>query len=315
MKIEKPEFYVKKALNRAGKAKVKVKDRKKKERIKVMESMKTAKDSMYEDLTRIEKNFPNLNEVDKLYEELIEIKIGTRKLKENIGRMNWTKNKIVQLHKDYKNRIRAAKEGNMERIRREYYGRTSSLIKKIGKELRFLEESRKKIKKLPKIKTGIRTVCITGFPNVGKSTLLKKLTGADVEIMPYAFTTKDIMMGYAGKELQVIDTPGTLNRAEKMNDIERIAYAAMKHLGEVIIYVFDLTEGCGYALKEQAELMERLEKEIKKEIVIYISKRDLLEREKVLMFRLAHNKHKVFDNPKKLKKYLTPPDPDFQWKK
>ncbi|MEM4245257.1 MAG: GTPase, partial [Candidatus Nanoarchaeia archaeon] len=310
LKIESGQLYIKKAINKAKKEsrKLKIKNKEKEKRIRVLEEVRIVKDNIYEDLERIEKNFPNLNKLDKFYKELIEIKIGTKKLKETLGRISWTKRKAIQLYKDYKNRIITSKnKKRIEKNQREYYGRISSLLKRISKELKYLEESRKKIKELPKIKTSIKTVCITGFPNVGKSTLLKKLTKADVEIKPYAFTTKDIMMGYIDREIQVIDTPGTLNRFEKMNDIEKIANTAMKHLGELIIYVFDLTETCGYTIKQQLELLEKMKKELKKEIIIYLSKRDLTKHEKILMFRIAHNEHKVFDNAEKLKNYLLDP--------
>ncbi len=309
-KIEKPEFYIKKAINRAKKVggKVKIRDWERKTRIKALEEVRAAKDSMYEDMERIEKDFPNINELDEFYRELIEIKIGIKKLKEHIGRINWTKNKIVQLHKDYKNRIlRSKNQGMIEKNKKQFYGRTGSLIKKIGKELKFLEDSRRKVKEIPTLKTKIKTACITGFPNVGKSTLLKKLTKADVEIKPYAFTTQDIMMGYIGKELQVVDTPGTLNRFDKMNDIEKIAFLAMKCISGIIIYVFDLSETCGYTIKQQTELLEKIEKELKKEIVIYLSKSDMIKQEKILMFRIAHNKYNVFDEAEKLKEYLLTP--------
>ena len=114
-------------------------------------------------------------------------------------------------------------------------------------------------------------------------------------------------MGYIGKEVQVIDTPGTLNRYDKMNDIEKIAYAAMKHVGEILVYVFDLTEGCGYTIKQQMELLERIKKELKKEIIIYLSKSDMIRHEKILIFRIAHNDYKVFYSAEKLKDYLTTP--------
>lgn len=59
-------------------------------------------------------------------------------------------------------------------------------------------------------KEGVATVCLVGTTNSGKSTLLKKLTGAKVEIAPYQFTTKKPEMGvmdYYGMKIQIIEIP------------------------------------------------------------------------------------------------------------
>lgn len=41
-----------------------------------------------------------------------------------------------------------------------------------------------------------RTLILCGFPNVGKSSLMNLLTRADVEVQPYAFTTKALYVGH-----------------------------------------------------------------------------------------------------------------------
>ncbi len=124
------------------------------------------------------------------------------------------------------------------------------------------------IKQLP-------TVAVAGFPNVGKTTLLYKLTGSKAEIAPYAFTTKNINVGYIKKgdtKIQVLDTPGTLNRFDRMNNIERIAYLAMKLVADKIVYVFDPIET--YPLEHQEKLYEAIER-FGKKMLIYISKSDI----------------------------------------
>ena len=37
---------------------------------------------------------------------------------------------------------------------------------------------------------------LSGFPNVGKSSFINKITRADVEVQPYAFTTKSLYVGH-----------------------------------------------------------------------------------------------------------------------
>ena len=51
--------------------------------------------------------------------------------------------------------------------------------------------------------------------NVGKSSFMNKVTRADVEVQPYAFTTKSIYVGHTDYKYlrwQVLDTPGILGR-------------------------------------------------------------------------------------------------------
>ncbi|MEM4598887.1 MAG: GTPase [Candidatus Diapherotrites archaeon] len=59
-------------------------------------------------------------------------------------------------------------------------------------------------------KEGIAQVALVGMPNSGKSTILKALTGVDVEIAPYPFTTKEPvvgMMDYKKAQIQIVEIP------------------------------------------------------------------------------------------------------------
>ncbi len=62
-------------------------------------------------------------------------------------------------------------------------------------------------------KEGAAQVALAGLPNSGKSTILNKLTGKDVGIGHYAFTTvkpTPAMLQYKGIQIQLVDMPGLI---------------------------------------------------------------------------------------------------------
>jgi len=178
--------------------------------------------------------------------------------------------KFTKIYTEKMRYIDPEKKDLLNKFRAEYYGRISSVLNQIKKELAFLDEARKILSKFPIVKTGMMTVCITGFPNVGKTTLLYKLTGSKGDIQDYAFTTKGLNVSYKD-DIQYLDTPGALNR-KKLNIIEFTAYLAMEHLANVLIYIFDPTET--YDVQDQVKLLKSIKK-YKKKMLIYVSKTDL----------------------------------------
>ncbi|KAI3629716.1 hypothetical protein MIR68_011151 [Amoeboaphelidium protococcarum] len=66
-------------------------------------------------------------------------------------------------------------------------------------------------------KTGNARVGFIGFPSVGKSTLMSKLTGTHSEVAAYEFTTLTTVPGvlmYKGAKMQILDLPGILEGAK-----------------------------------------------------------------------------------------------------
>jgi nucleolar GTP-binding protein len=175
----------------------------------------------------------------------------------------------------YLNMKRADNMSQINTYKGELIGRCTSAVKRTRKPLLFLQGARRELRKLPDIKTNMPTVVVAGFPNVGKSTLLARLTGSVPKIAAYPFTTQQLNLGYV-KGLQLIDTPGLLDRlVEQRNDIELHGIIALKHLANFIVFVFDPTETCGYTLDEQHQLYEQTKKSFDVPMLVVVNKVDI----------------------------------------
>ncbi len=101
---------------------------------------------------------------------------------------------IDRLKREFEVKIKYAdNKTESHKYQNAFYGRMSSIVKRI----RFdeIEKLEKEAKKLPRIRK-MKTVIISGYPNVGKSILLKNLTGHKVEVASYPFTTKGLLIGF-----------------------------------------------------------------------------------------------------------------------
>jgi len=91
---------------------------------------------------------------------------------------------------------------------------------------------------------------------------LNKVTRANVDVQPYPFTTKSLFVGHTDYQYlrwQVIDTPGILDHPlEERNTIEMQSITALAHLRAAVLYLIDVSEQCGYSIKQQVELFNSI---------------------------------------------------------
>ncbi|MBU2589932.1 MAG: 50S ribosome-binding GTPase [Nanoarchaeota archaeon] len=309
-KIEKAQFYLDKAFrisqNAAKAKKYNLNNKREKKKKNEIYKIGIFSRNLRNDLENIKEMFPDPNELENFYKELFEITINVEKLGKAFITFSWFNNKLIRLEQESLRNIHNAEHiDEIEKSKKIFYGRASSIMKKIQKHFTYLDEARRTLRNFPTIKTNMFTICICGFPNVGKSTLLSKLTTARPDIQAYAFTTKSLMVGYMDK-IQLVDTPGTFKDILfKMNWIEKQSYLAIKYLGDYLIYVLDISESCGFNVKDQMELYKNLKKQFpKKKFLIYFSKNDIIDKNIIETFVKDNKFSKVFLESKDLKKYL-----------
>lgn len=168
-----------------------------------------------------------------------------------------------------------------KQLKKASLGRMATIVKRQASNLAYLEQVRQHLSRMPSIDPYNRTILVCGFPNVGKSSFINKITRADVEVQPYAFTTKSLYVGhtdYKYMRWQVIDTPGILDHPlEERNVIEMQAITALAHLRACVLYVMDVSEQCGHTLEEQVKLFDSIKPLFaNKPLLIVVNKVDIL---------------------------------------
>ena len=246
-------------------------------KLKAEESMLlTAANILSDNLVSIVRKFPSFDQMPPFYLELAEILVGVDEMKMNLASVQWAGNKIHEMARKYVGMMRDAEDAKV--VRKQAFGRISSIVDSIDGSLRFLNEARNKLRKLPAIDDSPALV-IAGYPNVGKSSFVALVSSARPEIAPYPFTTKGLAVGHFERNrirYQVIDTPGLLDRPlQERNEIELQAILALKHVGKVILYILDPSETCGYTLEKQMHLLEEIKKEFGIPMIVAANKTDI----------------------------------------
>jgi nucleolar GTP-binding protein len=228
-----------------------------------MRKVKFTQQTIDEKLGAMLQDFPRLDDIHPFYADLMNILYDRDHFKLALGQVNTAKNLVSGLAKDY---LRLMKYGDSlyrcKQLKRAALGRMCTVLKKLKASLGYLEEVRKHISRLPALDPNTRTLLLTGYPNVGKSSFMNKVTRADVEVQPYAFTTKALFVGHMDHRFlrwQVVDTPGILDRPlEERNTIEMQAITALAHLQCCVLYFLDISEQCGYPIEQQLKLFESI---------------------------------------------------------
>ena len=252
-----------------------------------MRKVKYTQQSWNEKLSRILEDFPRVDDVHPFYGDLLNVLYDKDHYKLALGQLNTARAMIDKIAKDY---VKLLKYGDSlyrcKQLKRAALGRMCTIMKKHAASLAYLEQVRQHMSRLPSIDPNTRTILVCGYPNVGKSSFMNKVTRADVEVQPYAFTTKSIYVGHTDYKYlrwQVLDTPGILDRPlDERNTIEMQSITALAHLRAVVLYIVDISEQCGFTIAQQAALFHSIKPLFaNKPLVIAINKIDVRKLEEL----------------------------------
>jgi len=229
-----------------------------------MRKVKFAQQTFHDKLSEILEDFPILDDIHPFYADLMNVLYDRDHYKLALGQLNTCRHLIDTIAKDY---LKLLKYGDSlyrcKQLKRAALGRMCTLVKKQSASLAYLDQVRQHLARLPSIDPNTRTLILCGYPNVGKSSFLNRITRANVDVQPYPFTTKSLYVGHTDYEFlrwQVIDTPGILDHPlESRNTIEMQSITALAHLRAAVLFLMDISEQCGYSIQQQVALFKSIQ--------------------------------------------------------
>ncbi len=241
-----------------------------------------------EKLERIINQFPWIENLHPFYSEICDLMGNIDKIRRILGRLGGIEKQIKELERDHIARLKETNHPDeMAEIRNQSNGRMASLLKKAKGDVNYLIRVIKKLKTVPDFNVNYPTVVIAGAPNVGKSSLVREISTGNPEVGEYPFTTKKIVFGHRDigiTNIQVVDTPGLLDRPFRdRNLIERQSIISIRHISDIILFMFDISKDATISLEEQFNLFEDIEKEFPNVLIIRVlNKTDLLSEEEII---------------------------------
>jgi nucleolar GTP-binding protein len=204
--------------------------------------------------------WPDFDYIDPFYYELADAIVDVDELRQSLSEVMWASRQIEELGREYQPKLRRTDPEVARKHRKQAFARIADIMDEISDDLLAVGQARDALKNLPDIRPDEPAIVIAGYPNVGKSSFVNRVTRASNKIAEYPFTTKDVQIGHFERDhirYQLIDTPGLLDRPEEdRNDIERQAVGAIEHLADTILFFVDASGDCGYPLNVQLELRD-----------------------------------------------------------
>ena len=194
------------------------------------------------------------------------------------------------------------------------------LIKRLTRELEHLGRTRETQRKR-RITSGIPQMCLIGYTNAGKSTILNSLTKSDVLAEDKLFatldtTTRELYLNGTKKGL-LSDTVGFIqNLPHRLIDAFKSTLAELQ-FADLLVHIVDISDP---NWEEQINVVQQIlgELKVQKEMVFVFNKSDKIEVDKQLLLAIAKYQPHVLTNGltrdglKELSEFLTNWTPSTQ---
>ncbi|WP_254839061.1 NOG1 family protein [Natronomonas marina] len=231
--------------------------------------LQTAANILSDNLQNVVTTWPDFDDVDAFYYEFADATLsdtdvgGVDALRQDLSSVMSAGRQAENIKEEYQGRIRTADTETARKLRKQAFARLADVTEGVADELLTIGEARDALHTLPDIRADEPAIVVAGYPNVGKSSFVNRLTNADNETAAYPYTTTRLNVGHLEREhvrYQLVDTPGLLDRpAEERNAIESQAVSALTHLADAVLVLLDASEECGYPLERQLDLLSELE--------------------------------------------------------
>jgi len=196
---------------------------------------------------------------------LVERKFGPGVLARHLLRLRRAEERIrLQAREAERAVARATGSEELGEVVRRFYGRLASFVREVDPDLASLAWVRRFLRQRPTLDPEAPRLVVAGFPNVGKSSLVARLSSARPKVAEYPFTTVAIAVGHADlgfDRLQVVDTPGVLGRSGRSNPAEAEAETTVARAASVVLFVLDPSGTSGYPVEDQERLLARWREE------------------------------------------------------
>ena len=216
----------------------------------------TAANILSDNLEHVVTAWPDIEALDPFYRDLADAVAGVDDLRQHLNEVDWAGRKVGEIRREYEGRF--ADPETARKLRKQAFARMADVVEEVDDDLAALAAARQELRGLPEVDPNAPTIVVAGYPNVGKSSFVNRVTRADNETDTYPFTTTQIHVGHLERDhirYQLVDTPGLLDRpADDRNGIESQAVSALTHAADAVLVFLDPTGECGYPLSVQWDL-------------------------------------------------------------